>query len=631
MTPERWQRVNELFNAALEKQGDARRVFLVNACGDDHELRREVEKLLNGDEAAGRDGFLDNNPLNLKDQLPSTCDMTGRTLGAYVIKKRIGSGGMGNVYLAARTAGFKQRVAIKLLKRGMDSDEIVKRFRREIRVLAALGAHPNIARLIDAGTNEDGRPYFVMEYVEGEEIDLYCDRNRLSLNERLKVFQAVCNAVHFAHQHTVIHRDIKPSNVLVMRDGTPKLIDFGIAKLTAPELSGETAVQTRTECRAMTPEYASPEQVRGEPITTSTDVYSLGVVLYQLLTGRRPYELSGRTAKSLQNLVSESKIDKPSTVVKLAIEVKRKGKATTLTPEEVSSARKATVPALRSSLRGDLDNIAMMALRREPKDRYASAGQLAVDIQRYLDDQPVTARPLSRRQKCVRAAKNYPVVTALAAAVLVGSWFGLAHLSRLSRELVRSTALEAAAQQTGILYEGHRYYTKVLGEIKEKTPTAAMELKPPATFTIELFEFLNESDITLGTTARMRSDYPFKTRRRREPLDQFERAAIRYFESDKVERDAYYRFEQFGDGPALRYAIAMRMEQSCCDCHNHHPDSTKTDWRPGQVRGVLEVIRPLKNDTDRMTSGLWKSLAWIGLVVGGVFTVTSAGIALLRR
>jgi serine/threonine protein kinase len=272
MNADRWQRVQALFAAALDRPPAERVSFLAEECGGDRALYEDVAALLAEDEAAQRQDFLAPGPLNVKAQFPAEDPLIGRRLGAYEIKRRIGKGGMGHVYLAARTEGYKQRVAIKVLKRGLDTEEILRRFRMEIRVQAALGQHPHIAAILDAGTTEDGLPYFVMEHVDGLPIDQYCDTHKLTVPERLSLLRAVCDAVHYAHQHTVVHRDLKPSNILVTPQGTPKLIDFGIAKLTSPELGAETDTPTRTEHRLLTPDYASPEQARGEAITTATDI-----------------------------------------------------------------------------------------------------------------------------------------------------------------------------------------------------------------------------------------------------------------------------------------------------------------------------------------------------------------------
>ena len=624
MDSKRWQRVGEIFSEAISLDAQARDEFLQQACDGDAALRADVKALLDSEKDVTDHGFLDTDAMRanpLLGAVDSADPLIGQRLGNYEVKKRIGRGGMGNVYLATRCEDFKQRVAIKVLKRGMDTEDFLRRFRMEIRVLAALGQHPNIARLIDAGSTDDGLPYFVMEHVAGKQIDDYCDQHRLSIAERLALFRDVCRAVHFAHQHTVIHRDLKPSNVLVTEDGRPKLIDFGIAKITAPELGGETAAPTRTEYRAMTPEYASPEQVRGDSLTTATDVYSLGMLLFELLTGRRPSQVQ-ETRLGPQAAFPEP--PKPSTVVRQESQLSKSADERPI--DEIARNRQTAPAALRQSLRGDLDNLVGMALRHEPKRRYASAGQMAADIQRYLDEEPLTARSLSRAERFWRVCHRNPVTVSTIAALLIGTLFGLAYLSRLSTLLVRHTALQSARQQTEMLLHGHKYYTNVLDDLKRASPDAAQELKPPATFTMELFEFLNRTKGRGGTQARMRSQYPFRPRQGREPLDKFERAAMIDFEQNA--NDAYYQFVEFDTQPSLRYGIAMRMEQSCCDCHNTHPDSTKTDWQPGQVRGILEVIKPLSDDIERTNSGLLQAFGWMSLVIAGAFGLT---VLVIRR
>src|ERR1044071_1467079 len=279
-------------------------------------------------------------------------------IGPYRIIRRIGQGGMGAVYLAARDDDqFKKQVAIKLIRRGMDSDFVLRRFRNERQILASLD-HPNIARLLDGGTTEDGRPYFVMEYIEGKPITEYADKHSLATVERLKLFVQVCSAIHYAHQNLVIHRDIKPSNILVTADGTPKLLDFGIAKLLNPELAAQTIEATAVAVRLMTPEYASPEQVKGEAITTSSDVYSLGVLLYELLTGHRPYRITNRTPLEVARVVCEEEPQRPSTAVgRIETYPLADGTGTIqLTPESTSRTREGNPERLRRRLAGDLDN-----------------------------------------------------------------------------------------------------------------------------------------------------------------------------------------------------------------------------------------------------------------------------------
>jgi serine/threonine protein kinase len=274
-------------------------------------------------------------------------EFTGPRVGAYTLIREIGSGGMGTVYLAVRhDDAFEKRVAIKILKRGMDSDSIVRRFRNERQILASL-QHPYIASLLDGGTTAEGLPYFAMEYIEGRRIVDYCDAHQLDTSARIELFRTVCAAVQYAHQNLIIHRDIKPANVLVTPDGTPKLLDFGIAKLLNPELAGETIAPTAAGPQLMTPEYASPEQVRGEPVTTATDVYSLGVLLYELLTGRRPYRLTSRTPAEIARVVCNSVPVPPSTAVTRTAET-----APASEPETGSVARPSDTEATRPAEAG---------------------------------------------------------------------------------------------------------------------------------------------------------------------------------------------------------------------------------------------------------------------------------------
>ena len=312
MRPERWQQVREVLGAALALPACDRSGYLDNNCCDDPELRAEVESLLASHDEAGS-VFLNKPAADLKSAIGdagSRSTWIGRRIGVYQIVEEIGHGGMGEVFRALRADGqYKKDVAIKLVRGGYDTAAVLERFRHERQILASLD-HPNIARLYDGGTTEDGLPYLVMELIEGTPIDQYCEEHKLGVNERLKLFTQVCSAVQYAHQRLVIHRDIKPSNILVTADGVPKLLDFGIAKLLDSTAGPET-----TLLRAMTPEYASPEQVRGEPITTATDVYSLGVVLYRLLTGRSPYPETTRTPLELARIICEVEPTKPSSAM----------------------------------------------------------------------------------------------------------------------------------------------------------------------------------------------------------------------------------------------------------------------------------------------------------------------------
>ena len=357
MTPERWQRVKTLLDGALEQPAEQRDAFLSAACAGDATLRKEVDSLVaSGDRAQDF----------LEEPMPASYGSPGRHLpervGSYRLLSEIAHGGMGAVYLAERTDDFRKRVAVKVLRIEIGSESVVRRFRQERQILAGLD-HPDIARLLDGGTTEDGVPYFVMEHVEGTPIDQYCDSRGLSLPERLGLFRTVCSAVSYAHRQQVVHRDLKPGNILVTADGTPKLLDFGIAKVLAPG-SAETDATT-TGLRLMTPEYASPEQVRSDPITVATDVYALGVLLYRLLTGCSPYQVNAELSHELARAICEQEPQPPGTRVG-----RRDGRR----------------------LARDLDAITLKALRKEPHQRYASVEELSDDIRRHLEGRPVSAR-----------------------------------------------------------------------------------------------------------------------------------------------------------------------------------------------------------------------------------------------
>lgn len=357
-TPERWARMKTVFAAVADLPPQERTAILERECGGDEIFRQEVESLLQADVAAD---LFDQPSLRLPhDLLPKeeTDPAAGRPVGAYRLIEEIGRGGLGTVYLGERADdAYRKEVAIKLVRRGLDTEDILERFRHERQILAGLD-HPYIARLLDGGTTDQDLPYFVMEYIKGEPLTLFCDAKGLSTEDRLKLFCKVCEAVSYAHRHLVIHRDLKPTNILVTEEGVPKLLDFGIAKVLTPE--AEALTQTVAARRVMTPDYASPEQLQGERITTSSDVYSLGILLYELLTGQRPARLmTGSPGENSPALV-EREPNRPS--------------------------------SLQKSLRGDLDNITLTALRKEPARRYSSVDRFAEDIRRYLNGLPVWAR-----------------------------------------------------------------------------------------------------------------------------------------------------------------------------------------------------------------------------------------------
>ncbi len=376
MNAERWQRVKTILEDAREQPFPGRQAWLAEACGGDVELLHEVESFLEHEDRL--EGFIERPVLSfLGDQVEAVDELAvGRRVGPYRLARLLGKGGMGAVYLAEREQDFEQRVALKLVRRGLADGDAVRRFEAERQILARL-EHPNIARLLDGGTTEDGTPYFVMELVDGEPIDRYCERHRLGVRDRLELCLKVCSALEVAHQSLVIHRDLKPGNILVDASGRAKLLDFGIAKLLRPD--GADPMATGTAPQALTLRYASPEQLRGEPVGTASDVYSLGVVLYQLLTGGLPCGLGELSHFELMRAVCEEDPKPPSTV--------------------------ADSRTVRRRLAGDLDSIVLKALRKEPRRRYASIEKLADDLRRHLDGLPVLARQGSfayRARKFVR-------------------------------------------------------------------------------------------------------------------------------------------------------------------------------------------------------------------------------------
>lgn len=401
----------------------------LNAKCKDMEVRREVEKML----AADAEEFLEESPLSSFAEAQSP-DFNDKKFGHYRILREIGRGGMGTVFAALRDDGeFEQKAALKIIKHGLNTFDIVRRFRRERQILASL-THPNIARLLDGGMSQEGLPFYVMEFIEGEPIDQYCRLRNLSLTARLELFQQVCVAVSYAHRRLIVHRDLKPSNILVTENGQVKLLDFGIAKVISQ--SEEASKNTATQIGLMTPDYASPEQFRGEPVTTATDVYSLGIVLYEMLTYTLPYDLTGLRLDEMLKMVCETEPPRPSESKKQ--KPKSKGQKTENRLQKRNPSEDFPQPEIRNLLylKGDLDNIILKALKKAPERRYDSVEQFSEDIRRFLAGLPISARPDTfayRASKFITRNKVSVSAAVLIFLALVGGILGMNYQAQVAR------------------------------------------------------------------------------------------------------------------------------------------------------------------------------------------------------
>jgi serine/threonine protein kinase len=392
-----WKRVEQVFHQALEQPPDAREAWLRNACAGDAGLHAEVASLLESDRAAGADkidAHVRRAVLDLREEEVAKPAMEGRLVGHWRLIRELGQGGMGTVYLAARAdQQYESQAAIKLVRGGLDTDFILRRFRRERQILARL-EHPNITRMFDGGTTDDGIPYLVMEYIDGLWITRYAAKHKLGVEERLRLCLPVCAAVAYANRNFIVHRDLKPGNILIDANGVPKLLDFGISKL----LHADQPEPLNTQAAAMmTPDYASPEQILGDPVTLASDVYSLGAVLYELLTGKRPHRIESCTPLALERAICLDPVMQPSVAA-------------------------AGDGALSRRLKGDLDNIILHAMQKEPARRYASAEHLAEDLRRFLEHRPLNARPdstLYRLGKFVRRNRMSVALGSVAALAVV--------------------------------------------------------------------------------------------------------------------------------------------------------------------------------------------------------------------
>lgn len=419
MNQQLWKKINKIVDTALELKKEKRKIFIQEQCQGDQQLKQQVNDLLISIEQSDSENFLENTadyPKYLAQEISEenieeeSTTLIGTTIGRYKIIELIEHGGMGSVYRAERADEIhSQRVALKLMRRGMDTPSNIARFKRERKILAKLN-HPHIARLIDGGVTDNGLPYLVMEYVEGKPLYDYCDDHNLSVNQRLELFKSICEALHHAHNNAIIHRDLKPSNLLVTEEGQVKILDFGIAKLLEPEDPESNIFETQTGARILTLGYAAPEQVEYQAVTTKTDIYILGILLYELLAGLHPFDIAKKKMGKIEQLICHKTPLKPS---------KHFRKLDPVRQQKIAQSRDLSPDNLIKKLKGDFDAIVMKALRKEPEARYNAVSQLLEDLERKENNRPIIARKDTFRYKSRKFIKRHKTGLSVAAGFLL--------------------------------------------------------------------------------------------------------------------------------------------------------------------------------------------------------------------
>lgn len=601
MTPERWQAIQRHLDYLLDESASEKQVYLGKIASEDPGMYQELVSLL----AETEDDRLEHIFEAVAPQNSPIPDQyhAGENIGGYTLLRQIGTGGMGEVWLAERkTDGFKQRVALKLIRKGMDSADILARFRAERQILAQL-AHPNIARLLDGGATATGMPFFVMEYIEGIPFLQYCDDHRLTIEERLNLFREVCTAVQFAHQNLVVHRDLKPNNILVTPERRIKLLDFGIAKVLNPDHLALEALHTLPELRVLTPAYASPEQIKGLNLTTASDVYSLGVLLFELLTGSRPFPIATRLQAELIRVVLEEEPHKPSTAIQEIREVYiGQGNTKTLDPKSISSTRNTSQTQLIRKLRGDMDNIVLKALRKEPERRYNSAGQLSEDIERFLTGKPVLALPDTLSYRITKfVGRNKWAVGAAAAFLFLLMVFSAVMTWQNNR--IRA-ALDLAQKERDKAKEIGVFLTDLF---KANDPTKYPEGEIPVQAVLKFgtdrlkTELTHQPELHADVLTVLADVYngmgQFST------SDSLAKVAIRHFESRKIASDTYIDALKIRGDAQFRLGHLEEADQLYKKAYTIHGS---THAQPNEVTASLlnglSIFAGEKGQTDRALS-----------------------------